>query len=390
MNIIPFRQFPKGARNLIIYYAIAEPGIVGMIIFNAYLFLTGYSILEVGAIISGASLITSFLLPLLGYMSDKKINAKYFMMTTEALIGASFILYAIANTAFMILLGRMIFSAAMLFTFASSVYEKELYPKDKLDDIYIWHWLIPSIAGIASYLVALFYFYFFPNIWAMRLYYMIFGFASIFYVTYIYFMLPDLPTYPEKTKIRVSRKFLPAVLASLLSVFSSFFIYGLPFDNIVINYFGSGVWIIIFMAFVDSVISLLSSYIKAIIPRSIWGILPHTAMTCMGLLALAIFILPLFLHNSTLFIAFLILYMIHSLFWPLWHMSFKPVLLSNIPLKLRGTVFSSIMMISRLAMIPLAFIVGVFVTSFGAFSPALLSAIFAFLTVVVLLWIKGK
>ncbi|NPA74510.1 MAG: MFS transporter [Euryarchaeota archaeon] len=384
MNITPFRKLPHDARNLIIYYALAEPGIIGMVIFNAYLLLTGYSVLEVGAIITFASFLTSLFLPLLGYLSDRKINAKYLIMTSESLIGVSFLIYGLATGPVMILAGRLIFSTAMLFTFASSVYEKELYPANNLEEVYIWHWLIPTAAGIASYLAALIYFSLFPNVWAMRVYYIIFGFAGIFYVAYVYFKLPNLPVYRERKKIKLNKKLVPVALAFIFANFSAFFIYGLPFDNIIINYFGSSVAVIVFLGLIGSIIMFGASYLKTRIPKKTWKHIPVIAMGSMGTLASAIFLAPLYIHGNLLFIIYMALYIAHLFFWPLWHMSFKPALLANVPSHSRGTVFSSIMMLNRLANIPLALIAGVFAALFGAFSTAILSAIFAFSTVAII------
>ncbi len=390
VSITPFREFPGGARNLIIYYALAEPGVIGMVIFNAYLLLTGYSVLEVGAIITLASFLTSLLLPILGYLSDRKVNAKYFMITTEALIAISFLIYGLASGAFMILLGRIIFSTAMLFTFASSVYEKELYPANNLEEVYIWHWLIPTAAGIASYLAALIYFSIFPDLRAMRLYYILFGFAGIFYIAYIHFNLPNLPVYRERKKIKLNKKFVPVALAFIFANFSAFFIYGLPFDNIIINYFGSGVAVIVFLGLLGSIIMFGASYLKTRIPKKMWKHIPVIAMGSMGTLASAIFFASQYIHGNLLFIIYLALYTAHLFFWPLWHMSFKPVLLANVPSHSRGTVFSSIMMLNRLANIPLALIAGVFASLFGAFSSAMISAIFAALTVGIIMMLKRK
>ena len=382
VKIIPFRSLPRGARRLITYYSIGEPSTVGMIIFNAYLFLLGYSPVYVGSIISGAALITALLLPLLGYLSDKKINAKYYVMTLETLLGLSFIIYGLASSELWIFIGRVIFSTAMLFSFASNVYERELYPRDKLEDAYIWHWLIPSVAGIVTYIGAFIYFSLVPNIQYARIFYVAIGLLAPIFIAYVYFALPDMPTYPERSKIKIPQGLVGVVLVYLGAYFTTYFLYGIAIDNIIINYFGSGLAIIVILALIDSVFGFSSSIMKAHISKKYFHYMPYISMMSIGVTSLLIFVIHL-LGVESLW-SFVILYSFIAFMWPLWHMSFKPLLQRRIPKEYRGTIFSSIQSLIRFINIPLAFIVGTIIVLWGSFSPLLISSFFAVLTVTTL------
>ncbi len=378
MRIASFNSLPKDARRLIIYYAIAQPGIIGFVIFNAYLFLLGYSPMYVGSVVSGASLLTAILLPILGYLSDKKINAKYYMITTEALIGAAFIIFGLARNGLWIFAGNVIFSTAMLFTFASNVYEKELYPKDLLEEAYIWHWIVPSAAGILTYLAAFVYFSLIPSVEAARWYYIALGLAAPLFISYIYFALPDMPTYPEREIIKIPKGLIGIVLVSILAYLQVSFLYDITLDNIIINYFGYGLSVIVLLSIIDNLFGLSSGFLKAHISKEHFPKMPYIAMLSLSALSFLLFVLHFKgLENIWIFI---LLYSLLSLAWPLWHMSFKPILQRNIPKKYRGTIFSSIQSINRLIGIPLAFIIGVTITYLGAFSPLLISSILGILT----------
>jgi len=388
VKVIPFRELPKGARHLIIYYAIAEPGVVGFAIFNAYLLLLGYSPIYVGSIISGASLITALLLPLLGYLSDRRINAKYYLMTIEALLGLAFLLYGFAQNAWWIFLGRMVFSSAMLFSFTSSVYEKELYPEDKLDDAYIWHWLIPSVAGIITYAAAFIYFSLFPDVQAARICYILLGALSPVFVSYVYFALPDLPTYRKRERVKIRREMWGIIGVFISAYLATYFLYGIAVDNIIINYFGAGIAIVVLLALIDSIAGFSSSFVKGNLHRRYFSAIPYFAMASLGILAFSLFALHIMRLDSIA--TFLLFYSAIAFMWPLWHMSFKPKLLEAVPRELRGTVFSGVQSITRILNIPLAFLVGLTVTMFGAFSPLLISAVFSLLTVILLRGATGK
>jgi len=387
VKIAPFNSLPKGARRLIIYYAIAQPGIIGFVIFNAYLFLLGYSPLYVGSIISGASLITALIMPLLGYLSDRRINAKYYVMTVEALIGVSFLLYGFAQNAWWIFLGRVVFSAAMLFSFTSSVYEKELYPEEHLEDAYIWHWLIPSSAGIVTYAAAFIYFSLFASVEAARLYYIVFGLAAPFYVLYVYLFLPDLPTYRKREKVKIKRDLWGLISVFVLANLTLYFMYGISLDNIVINHFGAGIAIIVLLALIDSAFQFVSSFVKGNIPRRYFPRIPYLAMGGIGIIASILFLFRLLAIESILL--FLLLYAFLAPLWPLWHMSFKPLLVESVPKEYRGTVFSAAQSVLRIINIPMAFVVGSVITLFGSFAPLLISSILAFITVAALKMVRG-
>ena len=382
VRVIPFRDLPTGARRLILYYSIGEPSVVGFVIFNAYLFLMGYSPLYVGSIISGASLITALILPLLGYLSDRKINAKYYLIASETLIGTSFLLYGFAQNEWWIFIGRVIFSSAMLFSFTYSVYEKELYPHEIMEDAYVWHWIIPSIAGMVTYIAAFLYFSIFSSVSAARIYYIVLGFLAPLFISYVYFALPDIPTYHPEEKIKIPRELFGVVLVYILSYLATYFLYGITLDNIIINYFGSGIAIIVLVAFIESVFGFTSSTIKAHIPRKYFPVMPYLAMSTIGIVSLILFTTYIIkIEGLTLFIAF---YSIIYLMWPLWHMSFKPLLQKRIPKEYRGTIFSSIQSLMRLINIPLALVLGAIIVIWGSFSPLLISFFFSILTVITL------
>ncbi len=386
MKIISFNSLPKETKRLILYYSIAEIEVVGMVIFNAYLFLLGYSVFYVGSIISLASFLTTLLLPLLGYISDKKLNAKYFLMTSEALIGISFLIYGLAINEWWIFIGRVLFSTAMIFSFALNIYEKEVYPKERLEDVYIWHWILPSLSGIFVYLGAFIYFSFFPNQYAMRAYYIIFSLMTPAFMTYIYLALPNMPVYKEKIKIKIPRQLYMVVLVAISSNVATYFTYGIAVDNIIINHYGAGVALILLLSLLESIFAFLSGFTKANISKKYFSKIPFVAMGGMGFITLTLFFIHrLHVDNIIVFLSF---YSLMAILWPLWHMSFKPILLTAIPKEYRGTIFSSIAALFRFINIPMAFIIGTIATTLGSFSPLLLAGIASIITIIILSKIK--
>ncbi len=387
VNIKKFSSLPRGAKNLMIYYSLTSPSLVGFVIFNAYLFKLGYSVVEVGAIISVSSFLTALLIPPLGYLSDRHLNAKYFVMVAEALWGVSYFIYGVAWSPAIILIGRILFSTAILFTFAYSVYEKEIYPSDALEDVYVWHWLLPSITALLTYLGAFLYFLMVPQLQGMRFYYLAMAAISPVYILFVYLALPDLPVYRERKKLKISSTLLPLILVGILAQMSVFMMSGIVSDNLIINHFGEGVIIIVLVSALGSFIEFLSSFTKSMLPRRIWKNLPYIAMLSLGIGAAAVYISSIFLQRDSLFPIFIVFYILSYFLWPLWHMGYRPLLLPAVPQEYRGTIFSTISTIWRFTTIPLSILTALLISYCGDFSPLIFSSLFALSTVLVLIYI---
>jgi len=371
-----FRDLPKGARRLIIYYAIGTPGAIGIEVFSAYALRLGYAPIYIGALISLVSLIATLFLPLIGYLADRRISAKYLLMISEGLLGIGLIIIGISGNIFHLLIGRLLLSISFLFNFIFLVYERHLY-KEKTEECYVWHWIIPTFAAIFCYALLIITFLFMEKIeiLAARILFIVIGSLFPFFIAYIHIFLPDIPTLRERTKFRLEKKFLGIITISLLSSFGFSFIYGLMMASIIIEYFGAGFVAIFALGLIESLSSLSSSSLKYFSKKEYWPILTDISILFLTVYGLSLYIAKIFVSYNYLFIMVFIFYFLFNFLFALWHMGLQPMVMKVVAEEYKGTVFSTISMLRRFLLIPSGFIVGFLIQNFGSFSPALVESL---------------
>ncbi len=377
MSPMKFCELSQGARNLIIYYTLGSPSVVGFVIFNAYLFTLGFNVEYAGGIITLASLLSTGVIPLLGYMTDRGLNAKWLLLAMESLIGASFLVLGLAQTPLEFILGRTLLSISTVFAFALRVYEKEVYPAERLDDAYIWHWALPLMGQLASCVAAeVFLGLLFPNAEALRGYYILMAFMTPVFLLYILKFLPDVRTRRERGRVKIPRKFYPIAAAQMFVFAGISFYAGLTFDNIIMNYFGYGIFFIIMAAIMESVFSLIATRVKGAIPEHLKYHVFYLSLLVLAAHGMLNAILPTVLSGVWLFLFVFISYGMMVWAYTTWHMYHMPLLLPAVPEDLKGTLFSSISTVWRLLIIPIPFAVGVIANRVGPFAPSYVEAAF--------------
>jgi MFS family permease len=378
MALMKFSELPRDARNLIIYYTLGSPSVVGFIIFNAYLFTLGFNVEYAGGIITLASLLSTAAIPLLGYLTDKGLNAKWLLIVMEALIGASFLMFGLAHTPVEFIAGRTFMSIATVFSFSLHVYEKEVYPSERLDDAYIWHWALPLAGQLVSCVVAeLFLGVLFPNAEAIRIYYVLMALLTPLFVLYILKFLPDVRApMRRKRRVKIPREFFPIVAAQMLVFAGISFYAGLTFDNIVMNHFGYGIFFIILAAIMESIFSLLATRTKSAVPERMKYRIFHLSLAVLAAHGFLNALLPGVLSGVSLFLFVFVSYGLMVWAYTTWHMYHMPLLLPTVPEELKGTLFSSISTVRRLLVIPIPFAVGLIANRVGPFAPSYVEGAF--------------
>ncbi len=374
--MIKFGDLPKGARYLIIYYAIGTPSAIAVEIFSAYALRLGYTPIYIGALISLVSLIATFFLPLIGYLADRRISAKYLLIISEGLLGVGLIIIGISRNIFHLLAGRLLLSISFLFNFTFLVYERYLY-REKTEECYVWHWIIPTFAAIFSYTLLILTFLFIEKteVLAARILYILIGSMFPVFIAYIYFFLPDIPTVRERTKFRLEKKFLGIIAIYLLSTFGISFIYGLTMASIIIEYFGAGFVAIFALGLIESLSSLSSSSLKYFSKKECWPVLTDISLLFLTIYGASLYVAQIFVSDNYLLIIVFVFYFLFNFLFSLWDMGFRPMVMKVVAEEYKGTVFSTISMLRRFLIIPSSLIVGILIQNFGSFSPALVESI---------------
>jgi len=263
MNIKEFKELPRGARNLIIYYTLTVPFLITVDLLPVYLFRLGFTVEEVGIVFSITSFVSLIASIILGVAFDRGLPVKIGMLLIEILESLSNLFYALATKVEHILIGNALSKVGNLFGVSYQVYEKDVYPSDKLEKVYSYHFALPELMLLFSYpIIGYLLGFVFTSVEAMRLVFLISSLSSLFFAAYILKLLPDVF---RKVKLRekseLSRELWPVIVAQVLIVFSFSITTGIVLDNYIYNILGLNIFFVIVVTAIASSSSLVASIV---------------------------------------------------------------------------------------------------------------------------------
>ncbi|BEP18087.1 MFS transporter [Pyrofollis japonicus] len=221
-----WREIPVDARRYILYHTIISPLLITWYMLPMYMFMTGYSVLEIGAIFTLVHVLSIPATYIVGKIFDK-IAIRHGLVLIDALEGVSYILYGLAYgpiAPLMLFLGLLIGDIAGIFYPLYQATERILYPENKIEEIFAWHIRLPEISQLIGFLVLGYIFGHVLNTpYHYRVGFVVFGLVSILTVFYLLRFLPRLNVEErisaEKFEFKVDNEFrLILVLEALTTL----------------------------------------------------------------------------------------------------------------------------------------------------------------------------
>ncbi len=269
-----WRDVPLPARRYIIYHTIVSPFLIVWHMLPVYLFMTGYSVLEAGALFTAAHLVSIPATYVIGKIFDK-VAIRHGLVLIDALDGAAYVLYGLAWGP----LAPVILLAGLLLEEVSGVFyplyqaaEKILYPKDRLEEVFAWHMRLPELSQLIGFLILGYLFgYVLAEPQHYRAGFISFGLVSVFTIAYLLKALPKLSVEerlrPGGLEFRVDREFTAILVVEGLLTLA----WSLAPDFILVNYVVNVLNLTLFeVAVIEASISvgaILATYLSERIPK---------------------------------------------------------------------------------------------------------------------------
>ncbi len=269
-----WNEIPVYARRYILYHVIVSPLLITWYMVPMYMFMTGYSVLDIGVLFTVVHILSIPATYLIGRLFDK-IAIRHGLVLIDALEGASSILYGLAYgpiAPVMLLLGLLIEKIAGLFYPLYQAAEKILYPEDKLEEIFAWHMRLPEASQLIGFLVLGYIFgYVFNTPEYYRVGFILIGLSSIFTIAYLVKFLPRLDRVErisvEKPVFRFTSEFKTVLLIEALTTLA----WSLAPEFVLLNYIVNVLGLTLFEAMVVeaaiSIGAILATYVSERIER---------------------------------------------------------------------------------------------------------------------------
>jgi len=267
-------DIPLGARRYILYHVVASPLLITWYMLPLYMFMTGYSVLDVGLFFTFVHVASIPLTYAIGKLFDR-VAIRHGLVIIDALEGASCILYGLAYgplAPLMLFLGMLIDEVAGFFYPLYQAAERILYPEDKLEEIFAWHMRLPEVSQLSGFLFLGYLFgYIFNSPMYYRLGFIVIGASSILTVLYLVFFLPRLDVEErissEKFTFKVDKEFKLILIVEALVILA----YSLAPEIVLLNYVVNTLGLTLFEVMVVeasiSIGAILATYVSERISR---------------------------------------------------------------------------------------------------------------------------
>ena len=216
-------EIPVYARRYILYHTIISPLLITWYMLPMYMFMTGYSVLEVGVIFTLVHVLSIPATYAVGRLFDR-IAIRHGLILIDALDGVASILYGLAYgpvAPLMLFLGLLIEDITTIFYPLYQAAERILYPEDRMEEVFAWHIRLPEISQLVGFLILGYLFgYVFNTPYHYRLGFIGFGLTSVFTIMYLLKFIPKLDVEErisvEKFEFRIDKEFRLILLMEAL------------------------------------------------------------------------------------------------------------------------------------------------------------------------------
>lgn len=377
-----FKDLPKSAQHLIIYYTIYMFDCLGFFV-TIYLFALGFDIITVGALYSYLLLLTAFLRTIIGRLIDKYLPPKYLMIAVEALTAVFWVFLYFARTIRDFLLIFSISAVSSIFGVAYRSIERDVYPQDNLEVAYKHHMFWPYLVQFFSVPV----YGFVLEFDFVKMFKALIWIATLFCVMrclYIMLFIPKTKPAGRKDEKRsfirdllsLPRHLVLIIIAEIL-IFVGFDIA--PFfvlENYLFNIMGITPFGISLVYSLGGLLGALGVFAydrlrKIGSKRALYLALLLTSLSSLLMFASQYF------ENSFIFVLMVVGLMYIS--WVIWWTLHETIIMSMVPGETRGTVFGFLSATKIVIGIPLP-LIAAWISNTNPLAPYLLQALVFLLT----------
>ncbi len=370
-----FKSFPLAARRLIIYYTLASPFLVVDVIFPVYLFKLGFNVEIAGFLYAISALMSVIFTFLIGKALDKALSVRTAMSIIEITFAMANFIYAYATSPIHIILGSLLERIGGVFTVSYQVYERDAYPEEIREKVYVYHMALPEAAQFITFpLIGALLGFLFTSLEAFRVLFMISGLSSLFFLMYIWKWLPETS---QKVRLKekgefagIPRQILPVAAAEILMVFSFGLTCGLVLDNYVYNVLSLSVFFVILIEVAISGTSILASFVANKAGKKSRFKMLYTGVILMTIYAIFTANIEYWNLNPKqtfmlLFVATMVMEFGHTI-WLIFHRSY---LFEFIPSDKRGSILGTISSMHKIFGIAAPLIAGIMAHRISPLSP---------------------
>ncbi len=270
-----WKDIPVSARRYILYHTIVSPMLIVWYMLPLYLYMTGYNVLEVGLIYTVVHIVSIPLTFLLGKLFER-VNVRKGLVIIDGLDGIAYTLYGLAYgpiAPLLIFFGLLIEDLSFMLYPLYQATERILYPKDRLEEVFVWHMRIPMISQVIGYLILGYFFgYIFNQPIHYRVAFILFASLSIFTIYYLYKYLPPMGREeriePGGITFRIDKGFRVILLVEALTTIAWSIAPTIVFLNYIVNVLGGTLFEAVLAEVSVSLGSILATYIVERIDKS--------------------------------------------------------------------------------------------------------------------------
>jgi len=296
---VHWREIPVVARRYIIYHTIVSPLLITWYMLPMYLFMTGYSVLQVGILFTIVHIASIPITFLIGKVFDR-IALRHGLVLIDTLEGISCIFYGLAYGSLAplaLFMGMIIDKISSMFYPLYQAVEKIIYPRDRLEEIFAWHMRLPEISQLIGFLVLGYIFgYVYNKPVHYRIGFIAIGALSIFTIAYLLMFLPRLDAKEriemERITFRIDREFRYILLIEALTTLAWYLAPEIVLLNYIVNVLGLTLFEVMVVEAAISIGAILATYISERIDKKYRFEAISIGYTLITLWALIMFLKP--------------------------------------------------------------------------------------------------
>ncbi|RLE54116.1 MAG: MFS transporter [Thermoprotei archaeon] len=267
-------EIPVPARRYILYHTIIAPMLITWYMLPLYMFMTGYSVLEVGIVFTGVRITSIPLTYLIGKAFDR-IPIRHGLAMIDALSSIAYVLYGLSYGSIapiLLFIGMLIEELSTILYPLYQATEKILYPKDRLEEVFAWHMRLPELSQLIGFLVLGYVFgYVLTKPYHYRAFFIAIGLLSMLMVVYILKALPKLDVEErlriEKFTFKIDREFTTILVIETLTTLAWSLTPEFVLLNYVINVLNLTLFEVMIVEAFISIGAILATYITERIPK---------------------------------------------------------------------------------------------------------------------------
>ena len=268
-----WREIPVEARRYILYHTMVSPLLISWHMLPVYMFMTGYSVLEVGLLFTVVSVASIPATYLVGRFFER-CAVRHGLVAIDLLEAAAYFAYGLAYgpvAPVALFTGLILEEVSGVLYPLYQVAERLLYPQDRVEEVLTWHMRLPVLSQLAGFLSLG---YIFGHVLTSprhyRVGFMVLGASSVGAAAYLIRALPKMSggrRLTEELEFRFDREFALILAVESLTTAAWELAPGIVLLNYVINVLGLTLFEAMVVEAMVSLGALAATYIAEKVPR---------------------------------------------------------------------------------------------------------------------------